>query len=229
MNELRSVLASARLRIGVAVALVALGVFVVISQNVRGQDALTRFDISVLAMLRRNTTPTGVAVFIWISRLGSTMVLTVLGCAGALVLARKREWIVLLGWTAAFAGVGLLDDALKVAIHRPRPDDFPALIPQPSSWSFPSGHAMTALVGYGMLAYVLLLVTKTHRTRVVIVIGAAVLILIIGLSRLYLGVHYFSDVVGGYAAGVVWLSICIGAVEVGRHRRGPALGLNPTT
>jgi len=223
-------LANGRPRFGITVAVIALGVFVVLSQAVRTQDAITRFDVSVLEMLRRHTTRTGVALFMGISRLGSGIVLTVLGCAGALLLAAKREWIVLLGWTAAFAGVGLLDHTLKAAIHRPRPVYVLALIPHPGSWSFPSGHAMASLVGYGMLAYVLVLLGRGNpRTRATIVAGAVLLVWAIGLSRLYLGVHYFSDIVGGYAAGLVWLLACIGVVEAGRRARGPALGLNPTS
>jgi membrane-associated phospholipid phosphatase len=223
-------LANDRLRvtIGAALAVVALVVFGVISQNVNSQDPLTRFDVSVLETLRRHTTATGVALGVAISRLGSGLALTILGCAGAVLLAVRREWIVLGGWAAAFTGVGLLDHGLKIAIHRPRPTYFPALIPHPGSWSFPSGHAMGSVVGYGMLAYVLLLVGRGSRpTRATIVAAAVVLVIAIGVSRLYLGVHYFSDVVGGYAAGLVWLSACVGAVEIGR--RGQALGLNPTT
>ncbi len=78
---------------------------------------------------------------------------------------------------------------------------------------------MGSLIGYGMLAYVLVvLVVQRRALRVGVVVGAAVLIVAVGLSRLYLGVHYFSDVVGGYAAGVLWLSACISGIEVARRR-----------
>jgi undecaprenyl-diphosphatase len=81
---------------------------------------------------------------------------------------------------------------------------------------------MASLVTYGMLAYFLAVFwTKRRRLRVVIVTAAALLILAIGISRLYLGVHYFSDLVGGYAAGVVWLSACITGIEIAR--RQPAI------
>ena len=79
---------------------------------------------------------------------------------------------------------------------------------------------MGSLVGYGMLAYVLLaLAPRTRRFQWLIVSGSALLIIAIGVSRLYLGDHYFSDVVGGYAAGVLWLSVCITGVEIGRRRQ----------
>jgi membrane-associated phospholipid phosphatase len=91
---------------------------------------------------------------------------------------------------------------------------------------------MGSLVGYGMLAYVLLLMgLRTRRFQVLIVTGLASLIVAIGISRLYLGVHYFSDVVGGYAAGLLWLSACVSAVELARRwqRHRQVLLLNPTS
>ena len=150
--------------------------------------------------------------------------LTILALAVALLLAARREWIVLAGWLAAFAGGGLLDVVLKLVIRRPRPPGAAAFL-QHFSWSFPSGHAMASLIGYGMLAYVLTLLWIHRRSaQVAVVLGAALLIIAIGFSRLYLGVHYFSDVVGGYAAGVLWLSACISGLEVARRWRA---GLPP--
>ncbi|MFN2572081.1 MAG: phosphatase PAP2 family protein, partial [Gemmatimonadales bacterium] len=99
-----------------------------------------------------------------------------------------------------------------------------------STWSFPSGHAMGSLVGYGMLAYVLVLFgPRTPRFRAVTITGTAVLITAIGASRLYLGVHYFSDVMGGYAAGLLWLSACVCGVEIARRSwRHSRLRVRPT-
>jgi undecaprenyl-diphosphatase len=100
--------------------------------------------------------------------------------------------------------------------HRTRPTwDVPLLTAR--GWSFPSGHAMGSLVAYGMLAYLLVRDPKGRPPRMAIVAGAVTLVLLIGLSRMYLGVHYFSDVVGGYAAGMVWLAACITGLEVARR------------
>ncbi len=79
---------------------------------------------------------------------------------------------------------------------------------------------MGSLIGYSMLAY-LLIVFRADRwqMRLAILSTAALLVLAIGISRLYLGVHYFSDVVGGYAAGVLWLSACITGIEITRRGR----------
>ncbi|HZE94806.1 MAG TPA: phosphatase PAP2 family protein [Gemmatimonadales bacterium] len=217
-----------RVGIGIAVGVVALCILGAITEDVVNNDPLVRFDVSVLETLHRHSTPTGVALFSLISRFGSATVLTILALSGVLFLAVRREWIVLGGWVAAFAGASLLDYWLKLAIHRPRPGYAGALIH--SSWSFPSGHAMVSLVGYGMLAYVILLLRHSNRRTQLIVGGAAAfLIAAIGISRLYLGVHYFSDVIGGYAAGLVWLSACVSAVEIARRSRRRTLRLHPTS
>ena len=79
----------------------------------------------------------------------------------------------------------------------------------PSGWSFPSGHAMGSFVTYGFLAYLLTRVPRVDVPRRTAVAVLAVLVLLIGFSRIYLGAHYLSDVIGGYAAAAVWLTFCI--------------------
>ena len=207
------------LTIGLTISLLALWVFGAITEDVLAQDPLTHFDVSLLESLHGHSTPDGMAVFLAISRLGSAVAMSVLALLGALLLITRRDWIVLGGWVAAFAGGGLLDQWLKLVIRRPRPPYAAALLHNPT-WSFPSGHAMGALVGYGMLAYVCLILWKeSRRMHITIVAAAALVIASIGMSRLYLGVHYFSDVIGGYAAGMLWLSTCISGVEVARRWR----------
>ena len=207
------------LTIGLAISMLALLLFGHLTEDVITHDPITRFDTALLEWLHRHASPAGTTLFIAISRLGSLFMMTVLALAGALFLAVGRRWMALAGWIAAFAGGSLLDYWLKLLIQRPRPPYASALLHNPT-WSFPSGHAMGALIGYGMLAYVLVLIAQgKRRTQVLIVAGAAVVIAGIGVSRLYLGVHYFSDVVGGYAAGLLWLSTCISGVEVARRWR----------
>jgi undecaprenyl-diphosphatase len=139
------------------------------------------------------------------------------------MLAVRRSWLVLLGWVAAIAGAGVLDTLLKHIIQRPRPAYASAFL-HDYSFSFPSGHAMGSLVAYGMLAYLIVIFwTSRWQTRVVVVSAIGVLILAIGVSRLYLGVHYFSDVIAGFAAGVLWLSACITGIEIVRRERTESL------
>ena len=191
------------------------------------RSVLGSLDSSVLEWMHRHASPSGMAVCIAISRVGSPLTMTFLAIAGALVLAAFEEWVVLGGWIAAFSGASILDRWLKLVVHRPRPPYARAGIHHPS-WSFPSGHAMGALVGIGMLTYVLLRFAEaTRRTRLVAWAAATVVIALIGVSRVYLGVHYLSDVIGGYAVGAAWLALCIWAVELAGRKDLPRLKLNP--
>ncbi len=205
------------LTIGFVLSLAGLWLFGGVTEDVIHHDPLTQFDVRLLDWVHAHATPAGYAVSNAISLLGSPVAMTVLALGVALLLGVRRRWTVLAGWAAAFAGGGLLNEILKLVIRRPRPP-YAAAFLHDYSWSFPSGHAMGSLIGYGMLAY-LLVVLWIHRRgmQISIILGAALLIVAIGLSRLYLGVHYFSDVVGGYAAGVLWLSACISGLEVARR------------
>jgi len=119
-------------------------------------------------------------------------------------LAWCRRGLLLAGWVAALAGGSILDAALKHIIQRARPI-YAAAFLHGTSYSFPSGHAMESLVGYGMLAYFLVVFWATRRhSQVAIIAASTMLIAAIGFSRLYLGVHYFSDVIGVYAGGILW-------------------------
>jgi len=77
---------------------------------------------------------------------------------------------------------------------------------------------MGSLIGFGLLAYLVVRVTRRQGLRGAIIVAAVALVIAIGISRLYLGVHYFSDVVAGYAAGVVWLTVCLSGAELTRGR-----------
>lgn len=206
--------------IGFVISLAGLWLFGGITEDVIHHDPLTQFDVALLNWLHAHATPAGYAISNAISLLGSPVTMTVLALGAGLLLAVRRQWILLGGWVAAFAGGGLLNEVLKLMIRRPRPP-YAAAVLHHSSWSFPSGHAMGSAIGYGMLAYVLVVLWIHRRNaQVSVVLGAALLIVAIGLSRLYLGVHYFSDVVGGYAAGVLWLSACVSGLEVARRWKG---------
>jgi undecaprenyl-diphosphatase len=207
------------LTIGFVISLAGLWLFGSITEDVIHHDPLTLFDVTLLDWMHARATPAGYAVFNAISLLGSLVTMIIMALGGGFFLAVRRQWIVLGGWVAAFAGGGVLNQVLKLVIRRPRPE-YAAAFLRDVSWSFPSGHAMGSLIGYGMLVYLLAtLVLHGRGTQMAVALGAAVLVGAIGLSRLYLGVHYFSDVVGGYAAGMLWLSACISGVEVARRWR----------
>ena len=124
-------------------------------------------------------------------------------------------------WLAAVAGSAVLNQLLKGLFERPRPYFEHPLLIEPS-YPFPSGHAMESFVVYGMLVYFAVLALRSWKARVAVVCGAALLVVLIGFSRMYLGVHYFSDVLAGYAAGGVWLSALITGVETIRRSKKEA-------
>jgi undecaprenyl-diphosphatase len=205
------------LTVGLGLSLGALWLFGGIAEDIIHHDPLTQFDLTIAEAFHRHASPTGVAIAKGVSLLGSPGFIAVWGLAVVGLVLVRRQYLLLGGWLAALAGGGLLDVALKRVFHRTRPTwDVPLLTAR--GWSFPSGHAMGSLVAYGMLAYLLVRELHGRRPRLAVIAGATVLVLLIGLSRIYLGVHYFSDVIGGYAAGVVWLAACISGLEVARRK-----------
>jgi len=141
----------------------------------------------------------------------------------AFVVFAKLRWRRAAVWLAvAMTGALLLDLALKYAYHRPRPTAFFGVAP--ASYSFPSGHALCSLCFYGVLAGLLSARIKSTAWRVAVWTAAAVLIVAIGLSRIYLGVHYPSDVLAGYLAATVW----VGTVIVLDHVRKVRFSRKPS-
>jgi len=208
------------LTLGLLASLAGLWVFSGITEDVVHHDPLSRFDITVLEWFHAHSTPPGLALCNGISWLGSPLLISMLGLVVAVMLAVRRSWLPLAAWVAALAGTSVLGTVLKMAVRRPRPEYGSSFLPG-DSFSFPSGHAMGSLVGYGMLAYLLLTIwVKRRLIWVGVVTVLSVLVVAIGLSRLYLGVHYFSDIVGGFAAGLLWLSACITGLEIARRQAG---------
>jgi undecaprenyl-diphosphatase len=107
-----------------------------------------------------------------------------------------------------------LNIELKDYVMRARPPYHEAA--HAFGYSFPSGHSMGAFIAYGMLAYLLTLAIPQGRIQIVVVLLLGSIILLVGFSRMYLGAHWFTDVVGGFAAGAVWLGFCIGLIEAAR-------------
>jgi len=205
------------LTLGFLISALGLWIFLGVTEDVVHNDPLTQFDLTLLNWLQAHHGQFGDQLFRAISGLGSPWVLIPLALVITVFLVIQKQGLLLEGWLLAFLGGFLLNNILKRAIHRPRP--YPGAA-EYSSWSFPSGHAMVSLIAYGMVAYVLILLgPRNRRAQLAIVAGAALLVLAIGFSRLYLGAHYFSDVVGGYAAGMLWLSACISGLEVTRRWR----------
>ena len=203
------------LGLGLGAALLALYLFAVLADEVMEQETL-QVDTAVLLALRSVQSPALDRAAWFASALGAEW-LAVLMVVLLGVLSWQRRWGAAVGLLLTVVGAQLLNDVLKDWFQRTRPAPVDSLIPA-QAFSFPSGHAMVAAAFYlyiGYLAWRLL----PGRWRI---ICAALLVLVaflIGLSRLYLGVHYLTDVIAGYIAGIAWTdAIIIGGYMLRRRR-----------
>ncbi|HZB83679.1 MAG TPA: bifunctional DedA family/phosphatase PAP2 family protein, partial [Rubrobacteraceae bacterium] len=205
------------LTVGLLAAAGCLWLFGGVAEDLLNNDPLVRFDETLATTLHDRATPTLTAFFLVVTALGSLETIGVLGLVVAVIFGVRRKWLNLGTWLAALAGGLVLNELLKELFARPRPYFKHPLVLE-TSYSFPSGHATMSLIFYGMLAYFCVLALRTWRARTAVVFGTSLLVLLIGFSRIYLGVHYFSDVVAGFASGGIWLSALITGSETLRRR-----------
>ncbi|MDI1341113.1 phosphatase PAP2 family protein [Polaromonas sp.] len=220
---------SIRLAAGFAVLVGAAAVFAEIAEELGDGKRVGELDQLFSDAVRDSTPAAALQVFAWVTRLGDTASLSVLGFAVALVLLlRGRRWLAL-GWVLAISGNALLNTTLKALFERTRPMHDSALV-QAGGWSFPSGHSSGAVVFYGMLAYVLLRslppATARHASLPLVLLATA-LAFSVGCSRVFLQVHFATDVLAGFASGTAWLAVCVASIELTRYydrTRATALG-----
>jgi undecaprenyl-diphosphatase len=205
--------ADARLLLSLFALVVCVWIFVTIANHVTGGSAQP-VDERLMRALRVDgdlSQPVGPR---WlpgavrdITALGSApvLVLFVLAVAGALA-ARRQYHAVLLLLAATVGGI-LLNDVLKGLFGRPRPDTALHLT-DVRSLSFPSGHAMESAIIYLTLAALMARLVQGRTLRLYVLAVAALVTLLVGLSRVYLGVHYPSDVLAGWTAGLAWALLC---------------------
>ncbi len=204
----------------------ALG-FISLWDEVKEQD-LQQFDERVLRALRQPDNPEVPVGPRWLSEAardvtalgsGSVLALVVVAVGGFLALVRRyRTLLFVVGSTV---GGALLNTWLKGYLGRPRPSVVPHL-----TWvlteSFPSGHAMLSAIVYLTLGALLAQLTERRRLKAYLLGVALFLTLLIGVTRVYLGVHYPTDVLGGWVAGLAWALLTALVVRMAR-RRSPAL------
>ncbi|WP_437655570.1 phosphatase PAP2 family protein [Sorangium sp. So ce1182] len=204
------------LALGLALSMAAL-VFVALAEAVNGGAWIVQVDLALARALHASSSSGGVAALRAFTFLGSGAALTVVAIVVAAALLRRQHRVLAIGWLIALAGGGLLNWALKALFARQRPT-FADPLAVAHGWSFPSGHSMGTFITFGMLSYLGLLFVRTPRARLLLVAFALSWTVAMGFSRMYLGVHYLSDVLAGFAAGSVWLAACISGIEVARRR-----------
>ena len=207
---------SLSLLVGLATAAGALIFFGWLADEALEGDARA-FDDATRAAVHQLASPSLTAIMRGFSFAGSSIALSL---ATIFVVWRfairkwKREAIL---FALTMIGAGLLNITLKLAFKRPRPVPFFNLSP-PESYSFPSGHSLTSAVFFGALAAILTARIKSRRVQAAIWIVSTAMFLLIGLSRIYLGVHYTTDVIAGFAAALIWILV-VRFVELGLVRR----------
>jgi undecaprenyl-diphosphatase len=194
-------------RVLVLLALILAGAawaFFGLLEDVVNGDPLVLADNAIYRALQSLRSTPADSVMIFITELGDTEVVLAVTLAVFFWLAWKRAWVASAYWLVAIAGASALNTAIKVSLHRARPNEL--LYSGSSAFSFPSGHSTVNMVLYGFLAF---LIARDSRPvwRLPIALGAATLIFLIAFSRLYLGAHWLSDVLGGLAFGSAWLAL----------------------
>lgn len=206
--ELKTLVIMATLLIGAA------WLFLGVLEDVVAGDPLVRADRSLYQLLAGLRTPWADQVMVLVTELGDGFVIASVGAAVLARLSWCRNWGAAGYWTAAIGFGQLAATAIKLVLKRPRP--FADLYSGLSTYAFPSGHATMSVVVYGFLA-VLVAGTFRPQRRWLAYAAAALLIFAIAVSRLYLGAHWLSDVVGGLSLGLAW--VCLLAIAYHRHPR----------
>jgi membrane-associated phospholipid phosphatase len=193
--------------------------FATLAVGVESWQRLTDVDRTVSDTLRGHAYahPDVENLFEAITWLGAPETMTALTILAALAFWRGRHRRLAAAWVIVMAGTGLLIEGFKDTFERDRPS-FPAPYEQLPSYSFPSGHSAGSVAGYGLMAYCLGLRWPGRPRRLALVFGLGLVVLVIGFSRIYLGRHYLSDVLAGFALGTAWLALCVLVLETLRAR-----------
>lgn len=197
-SEVRSLAVAGGVLIGAA------WLFLGVLEDVATGDPIIRADRAVNALLQGLRSVTGDAVMTIITELGDSFVVIVLVVVVTCWLLVQRAWRSAVYFVVAVAGASLFNSGIKLILARTRP--LPDLYQGLGNYSFPSGHSTVNAVLYGFLC-VLVLRDLRPLWRIPVAVIAVSQITLIALSRLYLGAHWFSDVVGGLAFGATWIAL----------------------
>ncbi len=181
-----------------------------------------KLDTSILLEIHRWANPVLDRVMLSITSLGDPefVVIIITLSAGWLLWRRRFTEIKIL--ILACCGALVLNQGLKLIFTRPRPVLWPSLLHE-TSFGFPSGHALGSMVLYGLLAY-FYAIRHRHQTKA-IYLWTALLVGSIGFSRLYLGVHYPTDIIAGYLTGWLWLMACIGLLQWQNNKKSTSISI----
>ena len=208
------------LALGFGLIIGAAALFAEIAENLGDGRAMGRLDQLFSDTIQTTLSPGTFRAFAMVTHLGDPLTLTGLGVAGAGFLLWRRHYGLCIGWVVAMAGNAVLNPVLKRIFERTRPvhDNLRAFA---DGWSFPSGHASGSVVAYGMLAYLAVraLPARWTAARLPVLLLATAVAFTVSASRVFVQVHFATDVLAGMASGSAWLAVCIGALELRRYRQ----------
>jgi undecaprenyl-diphosphatase len=183
-------------------------IFATLAEDIVNHETFFALDPMVGTWILARTTLQGDQLFSLITLLGNAIFISSSTALLGLWLARGRHWGKLIFLFASVGGAAVFNLILKYLIGRPRPD-FPLAYLHDTGFSFPSGHAMISIAFYGAVAYLALMTLTGWRSKIFVVLGFLFVSTLIGFSRLYLGVHYLTDVLAGWSAGASWIAACV--------------------
>jgi len=205
------------LTLGILFLSTATWIFADLAEDVATGEPLTITDAHFSNWLHAQATSPLTKFLLVVTNLHSTLGVTVMTLAVCIYLWRRqlRHWVFTLVVTV-YGGM-ILNFWLKNVFQRARPH-FDDPIVTLSSYSFPSGHTMMATVFYGALSAIIFSQVRDWRWRLLSLGVTLFMIALVGFSRIYLGVHYLSDVLGAIVEGAAWLALCLTALETARRR-----------
>ncbi len=206
---------------GTLLVLLAVGLLVVVLlsvavaavyDSITDADGVAGLDQPLLEFAISLRSPVADAIVTGFTEIAGPIGMPVIAVTALLILSiHRRSWTPVILIVAAGGGSLLMTVAGKNLIDRVRPPLADAVPPYEFSASFPSGHTLNAVAVVGIIAYLLILRQKRQRTRVLTAVAAAVFALLVGLSRVFLGHHWFTDVLAGWLLGATWLLLVITA------------------
>lgn len=199
--------------IGALFTLLFMGLFFSIMEDLSDQDLLFRLDYSVHTFFDMHRTPRLTTIAVIFTTLGNFSIVTLGMICISVYLYIMGHWYRLSALAVSVTGGALALSLMKLIIHRPRPP-FTDAMTIAKTFSFPSGHSFAAFSFYAVLAWIICREGKSIIIRSTAVVLGLVIVLGIGLSRIYLGVHWPSDVLGGYTAGAAMFIILVTALEI---------------
>lgn len=184
-----------------------LSLFIEIAESAIFENELHVLDAAIIRVVQQFVSPGRTPIIMLVTDSGSAKFYICVFALFCVYWLCRRKWTKLFIFTVCLGGAGVLNMILKGLFERARPDILPVVVE--TGFSFPSGHAMGALCFYGLTAFFIGLRLKKKRRKYALYLIAALWIACIGVSRIYLGAHYPSDILAGYAAGSAWLFFCI--------------------